>query len=156
MIDHDKVVGKLLGLIDSLNLRDKTLVQYSTDNGPREYTISMHSLKTLGERGLWREDHSNEKDEGARSFLLFWGSKKRGAQNLCILPSPYRLSSLLTTTTKPPDMNTWPDAGMTPFRSEKNSNCASFEGRGGGARGGLEKRQVERGAKAPILYTASS
>ncbi|KAI8464912.1 MAG: putative sulfatase [Monoraphidium minutum] len=54
MVDHDKVVGKMLDLIDSMGLKDDTLVQYSTDNGPH--------------------------------------------------------------------MNTWPDAGMTPFRCEKNSN----------------------------------
>lgn len=54
MVDHDKVVGKLLKLLDDGKLADSTLVQYSTDNGPH--------------------------------------------------------------------MNTWPDAGMTPFRCEKNSN----------------------------------
>jgi arylsulfatase len=54
MIDHDDVVGDLLGLLDELGLAEDTIVVYSTDNGPH--------------------------------------------------------------------MNSWPDAGMTPFRSEKNSN----------------------------------
>ncbi len=54
MLDHDDVVGDLLGLLDELGLADDTIVIYSTDNGPH--------------------------------------------------------------------MNSWPDAGMTPFRSEKNSN----------------------------------
>jgi arylsulfatase len=54
MIDHDKHVGKLLDLVDELNIANDTIVFYSTDNGPH--------------------------------------------------------------------MNTWPDAGMTPFRNEKNSN----------------------------------
>jgi arylsulfatase A-like enzyme len=54
MIDHDKVVGGLLDLLDELGIADDTIVIYSTDNGPH--------------------------------------------------------------------MNTWPDAGMTPFRSEKNTN----------------------------------
>ncbi|WP_433293918.1 arylsulfatase [Actinoplanes sp. CA-030573] len=54
MIDHDKLVGDLLGLLDELSIADDTIVVYSTDNGPH--------------------------------------------------------------------MNTWPDAGMTPFRGEKNSN----------------------------------
>ena len=54
MIDHDKNVGLILDKIDQLGLTDKTIVFYSTDNGPH--------------------------------------------------------------------MNTWPDAGMTPFRNEKNSN----------------------------------
>jgi arylsulfatase A-like enzyme len=54
MIDHDKVVGALLDKLDALGLAEKTIVIYSTDNGPH--------------------------------------------------------------------MNSWPDAGMTPFRSEKNTN----------------------------------
>jgi arylsulfatase len=54
MLDHDDVVGDLLGALDELGLTENTIVVYSTDNGPH--------------------------------------------------------------------MNTWPDAGMTPFRNEKNSN----------------------------------
>jgi arylsulfatase len=54
MIDHDKVVGEMLALLDRLGIADTTFVMYSTDNGPH--------------------------------------------------------------------MNSWPDAGMTPFRNEKNSN----------------------------------
>jgi arylsulfatase len=54
MIDHDNVVGALLGKLDELGLAEDTIVIYSTDNGPH--------------------------------------------------------------------MNSWPDGGMTPFRSEKNTN----------------------------------
>jgi arylsulfatase len=54
MIDHDRIVGSLLDLLDELGIADNTFVMYSTDNGPH--------------------------------------------------------------------MNSWPDAGMTPFRNEKNSN----------------------------------
>jgi arylsulfatase A-like enzyme len=54
MIDHDKLVGRLLDMLDELGIADDTIVVYSTDNGPH--------------------------------------------------------------------MNTWPDGGMTPFRSEKNTN----------------------------------
>jgi arylsulfatase len=54
MIDHDRLVGRLLDLLDELGIADNTFVMYSTDNGPH--------------------------------------------------------------------MNSWPDAGMTPFRNEKNSN----------------------------------
>jgi arylsulfatase A-like enzyme len=54
MLDHDDIVGDLLGMLDELGIADNTIVVYSTDNGPH--------------------------------------------------------------------MNTWPDAGMTPFRNEKNSN----------------------------------
>ena len=54
MVEHDKRIGRMLDLLDELEVADDTIVLYSTDNG-------VH-------------------------------------------------------------MNTWPDAGMTPFRNEKNSN----------------------------------
>ena len=54
MIDHDRTVGRLLDVLDELDLADNTIVIYGTDNGPH--------------------------------------------------------------------MNSWPDAGTTPFRSEKNTN----------------------------------
>jgi arylsulfatase A-like enzyme len=54
MIEHDGDVGKLLKVLDDLNIANDTLVLYTTDNGPH--------------------------------------------------------------------MNSWPDAAMTPFRNEKNSN----------------------------------
>src|SRR5271157_377903 len=54
MIDHDKTVGELLGILDELGIAEDTIVFYSTDNGPQR--------------------------------------------------------------------NSWPDAGTTPFRSEKNTN----------------------------------
>ena len=54
MIDHDKVIGQMLKLLDDLGIADNTIVMYSTDNGPH--------------------------------------------------------------------CNSWPDAGTTPFRSEKNTN----------------------------------
>jgi arylsulfatase len=34
MIDHDKLVGELLDLVDELGITDDTFVMYSTDNGP--------------------------------------------------------------------------------------------------------------------------
>jgi arylsulfatase len=34
MIDHDKIVGELLDLLDELKIADNTFVMYSTDNGP--------------------------------------------------------------------------------------------------------------------------
>jgi arylsulfatase A-like enzyme len=54
MVDHDKLVGEMLDLLDQLGIADNTFLMYSTDNGPHR--------------------------------------------------------------------NTWPDGGMTPFRSEKNTN----------------------------------
>jgi arylsulfatase len=54
MIDHDRMVGALLQVLDDLGIADDTIVMYSTDNGPHR--------------------------------------------------------------------NSWPDAGTTPFRSEKNTN----------------------------------
>jgi arylsulfatase len=38
MIDHDKVVGALLDLLDDLGVADNTIVLYSTDNGPHANT----------------------------------------------------------------------------------------------------------------------
>lgn len=54
MIDHDRVIGQMLKVLDDLGIADNTIVMYSTDNGPH--------------------------------------------------------------------CNSWPDAGTTPFRSEKNTN----------------------------------
>jgi len=54
MVEHDRHIGKFLDLLDELKIADKTIVFYSTDNGPH--------------------------------------------------------------------MNSWPDAAMTPFRGEKNTN----------------------------------
>jgi arylsulfatase A-like enzyme len=34
MIDHDKLVGEMLDLLDELGIADDTIVMYSTDNGP--------------------------------------------------------------------------------------------------------------------------
>lgn len=54
MVEHDMHVGQLLAVLDELGIADKTIIQYSTDNGPHK--------------------------------------------------------------------NTWPDAGVNPFRGEKNTN----------------------------------
>ncbi len=36
MVDHDRLVGSLLDLLDELDIADNTIVMYSTDNGPHE------------------------------------------------------------------------------------------------------------------------
>lgn len=38
MIDHDKLVGQMLDLLDELGVADNTFVLYSTDNGPHSNT----------------------------------------------------------------------------------------------------------------------
>jgi arylsulfatase A-like enzyme len=38
MVDHDELVGDLLGLLDELGIADDTIVVYSTDNGPHMNT----------------------------------------------------------------------------------------------------------------------
>jgi arylsulfatase A-like enzyme len=38
MIQHDKDVGKLLDFIDSMKLADNTIVIYTTDNGPNQFS----------------------------------------------------------------------------------------------------------------------
>ena len=34
MLDHDDLIGDLLGLPDELGIAEDTIVMYSTDNGP--------------------------------------------------------------------------------------------------------------------------
>jgi arylsulfatase A-like enzyme len=38
MVEHDKDVGKLLGLLDDLKIADDTIVVYTTDNGPNQFS----------------------------------------------------------------------------------------------------------------------
>ncbi len=38
MVDHDKLVGKMLALLDELGIAEDTFVMYSTDNGPHMNT----------------------------------------------------------------------------------------------------------------------
>jgi arylsulfatase A-like enzyme len=38
MVDHDKLVGDVLGLLDELGIAEQTFVQCSTDNGPHSNT----------------------------------------------------------------------------------------------------------------------
>ena len=38
MVEHDKHVGQMLGLLDELGIADDTIVMYSTDNGPHMNT----------------------------------------------------------------------------------------------------------------------
>lgn len=38
MIQHDKDVGKLLNLLDTLKISDNTIVVYTTDNGPNQFS----------------------------------------------------------------------------------------------------------------------
>jgi arylsulfatase A-like enzyme len=40
MIEHDGDVGKLIGAIDNLKIADNTIVIYSTDNGPNQFSWS--------------------------------------------------------------------------------------------------------------------
>jgi arylsulfatase A-like enzyme len=38
MVQHDKDVGKLLDLLDQLKIADNTIVVYTTDNGPNQFS----------------------------------------------------------------------------------------------------------------------
>ena len=38
MVEHDALVGRLLGLLDSLGIADNTIVMYSTDNGAEKFS----------------------------------------------------------------------------------------------------------------------
>ena len=60
MVEHDRHVGELLGLLDELKLADDTLVIYSTDNGPHYNTwpdagtTPFHGEKTSHWEGAFR------------------------------------------------------------------------------------------------------
>ena len=60
MIDHDKNVGQILDLIDTLGIADNTIVVYSTDNGPHRNswpdagTTKFRSEKNTGWEGAYR------------------------------------------------------------------------------------------------------
>ena len=60
MIEHDMHVGELLDLLDELGITDKTIVQYSTDNGPHfntwpdAGTTPFHGEKNSNWEGAFR------------------------------------------------------------------------------------------------------
>ncbi|MDG2013258.1 MAG: arylsulfatase [Pirellulaceae bacterium] len=60
MIDHDKNVGQIVDLLDTLKIADNTIVIYSTDNGPHRNTwpdagtTKFRSEKNTGWEGAFR------------------------------------------------------------------------------------------------------
>jgi arylsulfatase A-like enzyme len=60
MVEHDKAVGELLDLVDSLGIADNTIVMYSTDNGaekctwPDGGTSPFRGEKATNWEGGWR------------------------------------------------------------------------------------------------------
>ncbi len=50
MIDHDRHVGRLLDLLDELDLAEDTFVMYSTDNGPRMNSLAGRGHDAVSQR----------------------------------------------------------------------------------------------------------
>jgi arylsulfatase len=67
MIDHDRLVGRLLDLLDELGLADGTMVMYSTDNGPH-----MNSWPDSGMTPFRNEKNSNWEGAYRVPCLLRW------------------------------------------------------------------------------------
>lgn len=109
MIDHDKVVGQLLGLLDKMGLKDNTLVQYSTDNGPH-----MNTWPDAGARGRRASLRTGRPACSGARFLAC--SPARGAA-----PSPGHCLPPALSDPLNPYPHQPPPPGMTPFRCEKNS-----------------------------------
>ena len=70
MIDHDKLVGSLLGLLDELGLADDTFVMYSTDNGPH-----MNSWPDGGMTPFRNEKNSNWEGAFRVPCVMRWPGK---------------------------------------------------------------------------------
>ena len=117
MVSHDKLVGRLLDFLDEAGLTDNTVVMYSTDNGER--MMRENGKDTARDGGTRRERRFHEKTR----------ARARPRRPLAS-PSPSPLTrTSLSTSLHPlsppfsgPHANTWPDAGTTPFRGEKNTN----------------------------------
>jgi len=70
MIDHDKLVGSLLDLLDELGLADDTFVMYSTDNGPH-----MNSWPDGGMTPFRNEKNSNWEGAFRVPCVMRWPGK---------------------------------------------------------------------------------
>jgi len=110
MVSHDKLVGRLLDFLDEAGLTDNTVVMYSTDNGKRR-----SERETAGEQ---RQEVAFMRTSERTTAACYRG---RLPLPLFLLTrtSPLSLSLL---SVLGPHANTWPDAGTTPFRGEKNTN----------------------------------
>ena len=67
MIDHDKLVGELLDLVDELGVAENTIVMYSTDNGPH-----MNTWPDGGMTPFRNEKNSNWEGAFRVPLLLRW------------------------------------------------------------------------------------
>ena len=70
MIDHDKVVGGLLDLLDELGIAEDTIVVYSTDNGPH-----MNTWPDGGMTPFRNEKNSNWEGAFRVPELIRWPGK---------------------------------------------------------------------------------
>lgn len=70
MIDHDKLVGEMLNLLDELGIADNTIVMYSTDNGPHMNTWPDGAMTPFR-----NEKNSNWEGAFRIPLLLRWPGK---------------------------------------------------------------------------------
>ena len=69
MMDHDKIVGKMLDLLDELGSADNTFVMYSTDNGPN--TNAWQNGATYSFRNEFRNEKNSKLEGVSRIPALF-------------------------------------------------------------------------------------
>jgi arylsulfatase len=70
MIDHDKIVGEVLAVLDELGIADNTIVLYSTDNGPH-----MNSWPDGGMTPFRNEKNSNWEGAYRVPCIVRWPGK---------------------------------------------------------------------------------
>ncbi|MDF1515106.1 MAG: sulfatase-like hydrolase/transferase [Anaerolineae bacterium] len=71
--EADKQVGRLLAHLDSLGLRDNTIVIFSADNGPEDIGIKNASHSGVGSPGPFRGRKRSLYEGGTRvPFILSW------------------------------------------------------------------------------------
>ncbi|MDI1459730.1 arylsulfatase [Catellatospora sp. KI3] len=72
MVDHDRLVGELLAVLDRLGLTDDTIVMYSTDNGPH-----MNTWPDGGMTPFRNEKNSNWEGAYRVPSILRWPGRIR-------------------------------------------------------------------------------
>lgn len=73
LTDLDTQIGRLLNALDEMNLVEKTLIVFSSDNGPEDYRISNAANAGTGSPGILRGRKRSMYEGGIRTFgLVRW------------------------------------------------------------------------------------